>query len=833
MGLFIQVAVAQAAIAVSVFSLITYLWLGLTVLLNGNRASPLTWVGGMGLLLAALFFLCHGALVGAGVPSGPSPTDVWWQLAWAPAFAAPLFWAAIGLHYAGLFGPWRRFRIAALEAVGALGLLAALLALLSRPAIAHYGDFIRLLDAALRARNLAPASAAATPALPLLSGAFVIYLTACAFLPWISLAAARRLAKRFSPARFSVSGVHPVPAVPAPPSNRARALAGGGDAALLWDARDAWARARPALLAASLLMMVTGVIVGAIGILTSLAAHGASGSAIGVPPLALPVPRTRPGHVPMELVATDLIVQLALAGVGLAVGWAVVRQGILVERRLPQRGFLSHWRGMAIVAAVFATVIAAMASIQPVALPELLVLVALVSAAYALFTWQSYVAHDRMLAQLRPFVASLAVEHRGWLAADPAQVERSVEALFTSLCRDVLGASRARLSLSAGRLHRVFTYQASDLLAETEDQREWALPVSDERGVVARLVLGARADGAGYTSADLEVARACGQRILDAVGEFAAAQAIASLARQRGLEAELSAALPRRVLHDDVLPRLHLAMLRLEALRARLPAPRLAVRQQGPPNASAPQTDLATSPGDDGDEALPAALGAVVRELGQAHRDLAALMRAAPIVNQRRLEHGLASALRAALDGEFRGSFDQLALDMPPTAAAAADALSPLAADLLLGAALEAIRNAGRHARGGDLHRRLALRVELCADAGWVSVIVRDDGVGLQSDDATRPAPVGQVPPAEIDAVTVAPGARSGLLTHGALIALIGGTLAVQSEPDAGTMVTVRVPCARSASAADSRPMTPTARDLTEARGAAEGTSRGGQSAQT
>jgi hypothetical protein len=65
------------------------------------------------------------------------------------------------------------------------------------------------------------------------------------------------------------------------------------------------------------------------------------------------------------LVATDLVVQLALAGVGLAVGWAVVRQGILVERRLPQRGFLSHWRGMAIVAAVFATVIAAMASIEP------------------------------------------------------------------------------------------------------------------------------------------------------------------------------------------------------------------------------------------------------------------------------------------------------------------------------------------------------------------------------------------------------------------------------------------------------------------------------------
>jgi hypothetical protein len=868
MGLFIQVAVAQAAIAVSVFSLITYLWLGLTVLLNGDRASLLTWVGGIGLLLAAVFFLCHGALVGAGVPGGASPTDFWWRLAWVPAFAAPLFWAAIGLHYAGLFGPWRRFRLAAIEGVGALGALAALLALFSWPAIAHYGDFIRLLDASLRVRKSAP-PAVAPPALWLLSVAFVVYLTACAFLPWVSLAAARRLATRKAPSRFSASGVHQLPSLAAPPpaehtGGRVRSLA-SGDAALLWDARDAWARARPALLTASVLMMATGLIVAALGILTSLATHGAIGAPIFVP--RLPVPRTRPGHVPVELVATDLVVQLALAGVGLAVGWAVVRQGILVERRLPQRGFLSHWRGMAICAAVFAAVIAAMGSIQPVALPELLVLVALVSAAYALFTWQSYVAHDRMLAQLRPFVASLAVEQRGWLAVDPAELERSVAALFTSLCRDVLGASRARLSLSAGRLHRTFTYEAAELPEDARDQREWALPVTDERGVVARLVLGARVDGAGYTSADLEVARACGQRILDAVGEFAAGQAIAALARQRGLEAELSAALPRRVLHDEVLPRLHLAMLRLEALRARVPmagpvaglatsvsaaapspgmaaattpagaAPSAPTEQHGAVAAtgaltavaaqvvvggdgsrqpeSRPESDLGMAP----DSALGGELAAVVHELGQAHRDLAALMRAAPIVNQRRLEHGLVSALRAALDGEFRGSFDQLELDLPPEAAAAADALSPLAADLLLGAAFEAIRNAGRHARGGDLHRRLAMRVALVADESTVGITVRDDGVGLQSDVARagsngEPIPTG----------TVLPGARSGLLTHGALIGLIGGTLSVQSRadvtPDAptdparegadrardvGTTVTIRVP------RAGVTPQTPTA----------------------
>jgi hypothetical protein len=790
-GLYLQVGVALAAIAVSVFSLITYLWLGLTVLLNGNRRSRVTWISGVGLLLAALFFLCHGALVGAGMPSGPSPTDFWWRLAWVPAFAAPLFWAATGLHYADLFSPWRRLRLLALQIVAVFGAVAALLAFLSWPAVAHYGDFIRLLDASLRLRNAAPPPAAASPALPLLGIAFVIYVTSCALLPWVSLSAARRLA--------ALAGGRPLPSA-------SRRGGGTSEAALLWDARDAWARSRPALLLASVLMMATGLVVALIGVMTSLSAHRA------FPPLLqFPVrlPTTRPGHVPLLLVATDLLVQVALAGVGVAIGTAVVRQGILVERRLPQRGFLSHWRGMAIIAAVVAAVIAGMAGIQPEALPELLVLLALVSAAYAVFTWQSYVAHDRMLTQLRPFVASLATGHTAWLATDAGQVERSVEALFTSLCRDVLGAARGRLSLTAGRLHRTFVYTAPEAESIGQaDAREWALPVSDERGVVARLVLGPRADGAGYTSADLEVARACGQRILDAVSEFAAAQAIASLARQRGLEAELSAALPRRVLHDEVLPRVHLAMLRLEALRAHLP---IGAGKDGTKDG----TPVSVNGNAGTAESVQTELGQIVRELGAVHRDLARLMRAAPIVNQRRMEHGLVSALRAALDGEFRGAFDELDWHAPDDARVAADALPPIVADLLLGAALEAVRNAGRHARGGDLHRHLVLGVVLAADPEAVSVTVSDSGVGLQTDRTDMPSP-GAAPPVSGPSDTpvqppAGPGTQSGLLTHGALIALIGGTLSVQSRPEEGATVVIRVPRSRDEQARVHTPANPAA----------------------
>lgn len=797
MSMFFQDVLALAAIALSVFSLITYFWLGLTVLLLGNRGSAVTWVAGIGLLGAGAFFLCHGALVGAGVPSGPSATDLWWHMSWLPAFVAPALWAATGVHYAGLTGAWGKLRRPALLVVGLIGLLTAILALLSWPAIASYGDFIRLLNASISSQSTLPSQELAVPALPALGIGFVIYISTCACLPWASL-----VARRLRPGAATASG-------------RAREPARTGDSALLWDAGDAWSRARPALLGASLLMMVAGVVVAVIGVLVLLAQHRASLGQVASA-LDLHVPPTQPGHVPTLLVAADLCVQLVLAGVGLTVGWAVVRQGVLVERRLPQRGYLSHWRGMALLALVLATVVAAMAGVEPEALPDLLLLVALVSAAYALFTWQSYVAHDRLLAQLRPFISSLSLGHSGWLATDPSEVERNVEALFTSLCRDVLGAAHGRLFLTAGHLHNHFVYTAPPEMGvpgKRDDAREWALPVSDERGVVARLVLGPRVDGAGYTSADLEVARACGQRILDAVGEFVAAQAVASLARQRGLESELSAALPRRVLHDDILPRLHLSMLKLESLRHALSAQMAAPDTSAQPAINT-STSFPTMP--PGQTTIPDGLLTVVRDLGRAHHDLAALMRSMPTANPRRLEHGLVAAVRSALDGQFRGSFDAIEWEASDEACAAANTLPTILADLLLGATLEAIRNAGRHARGGDLHRHLRLSVSLSADAANVTMQVADDGVGLQSP-VTSPVtpstpstsgahPTGDVPSVSASAsasesvpesIPVAPGTRTGLLTHGALMALVGGTLAVHSEPGQGTTVTVRVPRAR------------------------------------
>jgi hypothetical protein len=140
-------------------------------------------------------------------------------------------------------------------------------------------------------------------------------------------------------------------------------------------------------------------------------------------------------------------------------------------------------------------------------------------------------------------------------------------------------------------------------------------------------------------------------------------------------------------------------------------------------------------------------------------------------------------------------------VDIPEAAAKAADALPGTVADLLLGATLEALRNASRHARGSDLHRQLGVRVRVAADDRWVTVTVRDDGVGLPDSTAPDgPSALLAQPAARAEDAGEASGGvaggstRSGLLTHGALLNLIGGSLAVLGQPGGGTAVTLRVP---------------------------------------
>jgi signal transduction histidine kinase len=94
---------------------------------------------------------------------------------------------------------------------------------------------------------------------------------------------------------------------------------------------------------------------------------------------------------------------------------------------------------------------------------------------------------------------------------------------------------------------------------------------------------------------------------------------------------------------------------------------------------------------------------------------------------------------------------------------------------VLFYAAREAMRNAARYGRGGDAARLLHLGLEVAWRDG-LEITVEDDGVGLgvaEDSDA---------------------GSGQGLALHSTMMAVVGGTLAVESVPGAYTRVALTLP---------------------------------------
>jgi signal transduction histidine kinase len=272
----------------------------------------------------------------------------------------------------------------------------------------------------------------------------------------------------------------------------------------------------------------------------------------------------------------------------------------------------------------------------------------------------------------------------------------------------------------------------------------WVLPMYDERGLVATLYLGPRQDGGTFTDEDMDLAHACGQRILDTLGDHEAMQAVAGLLRHRIVDVKLLGAQQRRVLHDEILPQMHLALLRLETLHS--------------------HTD---------NTALDEAIGMI----SGAHRRLAAMMRATVPSAPHHLERdGMMYAIRTMLEQDFQNAFDEVEWRVTDETATCIDEITPPAiAELIFAAVQEALRNAARHARGSDVHRPLRLTLKASCDP-HLEVIVADDGVGIASANSSTT------------------GTGGGLLTHSALLAIAGGNLTIKSAPGEGVTVRIFLP---------------------------------------
>src|SRR5581483_904622 len=192
-----------------------------------------------------------------------------------------------------------------------------------------------------------------------------------------------------------------------------------------------------------------------------------------------------------------------------------------------------------------------------------------------------------------------------------------------------------------------------------------------------------------------------------------------------------------RVLHDDVLPLLHAALLAVGngstnghggAHGAVAPNGDGSTHRAGTANGSGspnghgramtPATPAAastvqaeTAPSTSTSlPAVPTPAMEVVPLLADAHHRVADLLRELPPVPTRATtSDGLVGSLRAAVS-ELARSFDSTTWHLPNESRPPADgeaplALSPFATEVVFGAVREAVRNADRHGRGADPSR--------------------------------------------------------------------------------------------------------------------------------
>lgn len=688
-----------AVMAVSLFNTILLIWLGLTVLLNAERRTWGLWLAGGEILLGGAFFLIHSIILGHGLNTLSSSIDFWWRVGWVPVVTIPYVWYVIVLWYSGF---WDRFGARLNRRhypwfVGTtlLALCVIVLLVFANP----LPSFVQI----ARLDLTATPSLAGIPVLILL---YPVYILLCIVL--------------------SVDVLR----YPAP-SGRIM-----GDLARQ--------RARPWLVGAALIQIAASLLVGWVMLWVINQAHRQT---------SIPAMDT-------TLAQYDLAIASLIAFAVIFLGQAITSYEVFTGKALPRHGLLRYWQQAVILGGSYAAIISLSLSLNLNPIYNVVLSALLMTGFFALLGWRSFTERQSFINQLRPFVTSQRVFDQ-LVATSPIDVE--IDRSFTVLCQDVLGTRQAYLA-ARGPLAPlvgdalVFSVDQTPQLPDLEgilgpwitveniciplqqaaggDWR-WLVPLWSERGLIGILLLGPKLDGGLYAQEEIEIARTVGERLIDMRASTEIARRLMALQRQRLAESQIIDRRMRRVLHDEVLPHLHTALLSLNA------------SQETHPEA--------------------------VEALSKAHRQIADLLRDLPVaITPEVSRQGLIAALQKSINNEFSSAFEQVTWDIPEDAIHPLEHLSPLVSEVVYYAAREAIRNAARHGRVDDVLPTLKIAAKQRAQE-W-EIVIEDDCAGNQDGQYSEP------------------GSGQGLTLHSTLMAVIGGELSFEQVPGKVTRVVLRVP---------------------------------------
>lgn len=698
-----------AIMAVSLMNTILLLWLGVTVLLNAERRTWGLYLAGGGLLLGAAFFVSHTAIIGL------SPfqltwrnTIFWWTVGMVPAIMLPLAWYVIMLWYAGYWGVEngrlhrrQRYWFAFTMVVAFVGLVSLGIGVIL---LAVPSPELILLRLFIRW---------SIAGVPILAIGYSIYVVMCIAL---SLDALRQ----------------------PEPSNRVMGT----------QARE---RAHPWLVAVAIAFLLVSFMVA--GIMLWIVQDANQRSLFEIYFFS-----------PNTIAVLDLIVA-SIIGVSIfLLGQAIVSYEIFTGKTLPRRGLLRHWQRVVFLAVGYGIIIGGTLALQVRSIYSLLLTTMLMTAFFALMSWQSYVERERYIGSLRPFVTSQRLYEQLLTQSVPQNVD--FVSPFHALCRDVLDAQVAYLAAlgplaplvgpplvypsqedvnlpSLTNLIEHFQSPATVNLSVEPEQYGgaiWAIALWSERGLIGVFLLGPKVGDSLYTQEEIEIARTIGERLIDTQASAEMSQKLMGLQRERLAHNQVIDQQTRRVLHDDILPSLQTSLI---ALSSETTSENSAVN-----NAVAMMTD--------------------------AHKQISDLLHNMPTISVPDVARlGIVEAFKRTVNEELAHAFQKITWQIAEGISEKSQMIPHLPAEVLFYAAREVVRNAMKHG-GGDSGGEISL----CIDINWqdgLIIKIEDDGVGVSSNTSTR-------------------GSGQGLSLHSTMMAVVGGSLSIDSVVGRYTAVTLTLP---------------------------------------
>lgn len=690
-----QVLLDWPALALSLFNAFILCWLGFTILLEADRRAFGVWLTVDGLLLGAVFFIAHTAILRNGWQWDNPLVNFWWRAGWWPLILSPFAWYCVILWYSGFWddissslnrrqAPWF-----GLTLIATAGLLVWMV--LANPLpdlIGEPGDLSHF---------------------TLLAIAFPAYILLCILLALDAI-------------------LHPGPTP---------RLMG----------QEARQRARPWLLASTLVLLVVCFLV-AFALIWGINSYSMTY-------------RTEPKaavSVLLPLTGLDVIIEILITAAILLIGQAAMVYEVFSSNPLPRSGLRKRWFFAVWLGAIFALLFSYV--LIYFARPELAYLVFIPFLTASLAIQNRLAAREQTINtdEIRALTRPQKYYERIFNRQDNPSDANEAHLEFEILCKRLLHCKQAIL-IPSGALgsflpeelgfpeHVNVKTRHSSLLSSLEktdrpiplnpqstEGFRWAISLVSSRGLDGWLLLGEKLDDELYTMEEIEIARAALENWMDNQAAAEIARRLVNLQKQKQAKTRLVDQEARRVLHDEVLPLLHTALLT---------APR----------------------------------GKSADQITNAHRQISDLLRNAPQPPPAAIaREGLFPVLQSLAEHEAELMRAKLVFDVDEESIREANKLPSDAVETVYYAVRECLRNIEKHTQplvGGDLRIRIKAEVD-----SMLRIYIENNGIPGENNGS--------------DSVSIG----QGIALHNAMLAVFGGGMRLETTESGNVLVTINLPLA-------------------------------------